>query len=163
MLYPSVPCKNGTAFNSITSKCQSLNVNVTSTNNTNVTTNILPSGNNSGCSPATPYFNPVALVCSKCPASKPHYNNATKTCESCPANMIWNNTLAVCISLKTVHNCSINQYWDAFVKKCISYPNCTSGQYFNNVTKRCVNLPSVGQTGFCPPSAPHWNPVSLAC
>ena len=163
LLYPSVPCKNGSAFNSVTGKCQVFNItNVTALNNTNAST-VLPSGNNSGCPPSTPYYNPVALACSQCPISLPHFNPTTKKCESCPVNTVWSSSLSQCTSIASVHNCGTNQYWDPFLKLCVSYPSCTTGQYFNNITKRCVNSPSIGQTGSCPPSTPHWNPIALAC
>lgn len=135
--YHPIACPPGTLFNIATGKCQVLpNTTTTTASNTTIPATAT-AGTTTACPSYAPYWNSVALSCSKCPPTKPYFSPATSRCEPCPANTQWNAAISICVSLTSLSKCGANQYWDSILLKCLAFPNCTSSQFFNNVTKRC--------------------------
>ena len=164
--YHPFACPNGTAFNLLTSKCQSLNAPANSASNVSVPVVNAPpptTGIASSCPPYAPYWDQAALVCSRCPSSTPYFDPATGSCKNCPPGTHWSTVVTTCVTTASLTNCAANQYWDSALKHCIPYPHCSVNQIFNNLTKQCQSVPQVGNVGSCPPSTPYWNTVSLTC
>jgi hypothetical protein len=167
--YQPLACPNSYAFNIITNKCQLLNPIINNNaSNVSAAANVSAppppiAGIAASCPPYAPYWDQASLVCSRCPSSTPYFDPKTGSCIVCPAGTQWSTVVTTCVTYASVTNCAANQYWDAALKQCKPYPHCSINQVLDNITKTCQNVPQVGNVGSCPPSTPHWNPISLSC